>query len=367
MHQAAPIRVVFGERSLDRVPDEVATLGLRRVLMIAGGAAAAAGDRVAAMLGSRAAGRFDRVAPHVPEPLLADAVQTARSAGADGLCSVGGGSATGLAKAVAVALDLPIVAVPTSYAGSEATAVYGVTGAGSKRTATDPRAQVRTVVYDPLLTVDLPARVTAASAFNALAHAVAALTSRAYHPIAALYAAEAARLLVPALPAALADPGDRTARGELLWGGWLAGSALSAAGTGLHHRLCHVLGGCDAGPGRLTAGSAGATPAGGRHRLVHADLHAVLLPYTLAADEALDRSGLAGLLGPDPVAGLRELAQTAGLPDRLAAIGVPAGELAAAAAEVADRVDRHHPRHGDAAWFGALLADAHHPTEGATP
>lgn len=347
VHEAPAVRVVFGDGSLDRVPAEVAALDRHRALVIAGGAASGPGDRLAARLGPRAAGRFSRIAPHAPEPLIAEAVATARAAGADALCSVGGGSATGLAKAAAVALDLPIVAVPTTYAGSEATAAYGTTGTDPttgeerKRTVTDPRARVRTVVYDPELTVDLPPRTSAASAYNALAHAVAALTAPAYHPMPALYAAEAVRLITRALPAVLRHPADRAARGELLWASWLAGSSLAGAGTGLHHRLCHVL--------------------GGRYRLVHADLHAVLLPYTVAWDEALDLAPVARLLGADPAGRLRELAATAGLPDRLAAIGAPADGLAGAAAEAAERIDPQHPRHGDADWFRGLLAHAYQP------
>ncbi|HSI93719.1 MAG TPA: iron-containing alcohol dehydrogenase, partial [Jiangellaceae bacterium] len=174
VHQAPAVRVVFGAGRLDRLPAECTTVGMSRVLVIAGGSAAAAGDRARRLLGPLAAGRFAQVVQHVPEQLVTDAVAAAKSAGADGLCSIGGGSATGLAKAVAVELDLPIAAVPTTYAGSEATAIFGITGE-RKRTTADPRARPRTVIYDPVLTTGLPARATAASGFNALAHAVAAL------------------------------------------------------------------------------------------------------------------------------------------------------------------------------------------------
>lgn len=333
VHEAAPARVVFGPGSLARVPDETAALGLRRVLVITGGSAAPAGQQVHLWLGDHAAGWFGKVAQHVPEELVAEAAEQAREASPDGLCSVGGGSATGLAKALAVMLDLPVVAVPTTYAGSEATSVYGVTGE-RKRTASDLRVRPRTVVYDPTLTTGLPARATAASGFNALAHAVAALAGPAYQPVARLFAAKAIRLIAGALPVAVQDPDDLDARGDLLWAAWLAGSALSAAGPGLHHRLCHVL--------------------GGGFRLVHAEVHAVLLPHTVAHDGRLDREVLRRALGGDPGTVLRVLARRTGVPTDLAAIGLPPDALDPAAEQAAAAVGGHDP-----AWFRALLDRAY--------
>lgn len=334
VHEAPATRVVFGPGSLDRVPAEAAALDLRRVLVIAGGSAAGAGDRLAERLGHRAAGRFRDVAQHVPERLVAAAVDAADAAGADGVCSIGGGSATGLAKAVAVARGLPVVAVPTTYAGSEATPVYGITGA-RKHTATDPRARPRTVVYDPALTTSLPPAATATSGFNALAHAVAALSGPAYDPVARLYAAEAVATLVQALPVAVRDPGDVAARGELLWAAWLSGSALAATGTGLHHRLCHVL--------------------GGSFGLVHAEVHAVLLPHCVAADPGGDPDALGRVFGGEPAAAIRDLARRTGVPPDLAAVGLPADVLDPAARQAAETIGTH-----DHTWFRALLDRAHH-------
>ena len=340
-HDAPAARIVLAPGSIDRVPSECARLGLRNVLVIAGGAAGAAGDRVADLLGRACAGRVRRVAQHVPEALAADAVARAKAAGADGLCCIGGGSATGLAKAVAVELDLAIVAVPTTYAGSEATAVYGITGE-RKRTASDERARPSTIIYDAALSTGLPARTSAASGCNALAHAVAALSGRTYDPLAMMYAAEAVRLISRALPTAVDHPRDLAARGDLLWASWLAGSALSATGTGLHHRLCHVL--------------------GGSYRLVHADVHAALLPHTVARDPDLDLTSLAaalGLSGADSgrvAATLAEFARSVGAQTGLAALGLPADRLDEAAHEAAKTVGGHDP-----SWFRDLLDQAYHP------
>jgi maleylacetate reductase len=353
-HRAAPARVVFGAGAVRRIPDESAALGLHRVLVMAGGSAAAIGERLVQALGSRAAATFTRVAPHVPEEVVEQATTAARSAGADGLCSIGGGSATGLAKAVAASLDLPIMAVPTTYAGSEATPIYGITGQQGKHTATDPRVVPRTVVYDPELTVGLPARATAASAFNALAHATAALSASTYDPVAHLYATEAIRLITPALPVAVRTPADLDARGDLLWAAWLAGSALAATGAGLHHKLCHLL--------------------GGRYALVHAEVHAVLLRHTVACDTAgtvacdtagtvaCDTAGtvavaraLGGRTAADAVDILGELADRVGVPGDLAAIGLPADALDELARQAADIIGGHDPT-----WFRDLLDRAYH-------
>lgn len=379
VHERLPGRAVFGSGTFAQVPAEAEALGCARVLVIAGGSTAAIGSRLADAFGVRGAGHFDRVAQHVPESLVAEAREAVAYVRADGLCSVGGGSATGLAKAVAVERGLPIVAVPTTYAGSEATPVYGVTGE-RKRTGRNPMALPRTIVYDPTLTTGLPPRPTAASGFNALAHAVTALCAPAVDPtaggptaggstagphasaggppaggpaarpnapagdpVAALYAEEAVRRLAGTLPTAVRQPDDLDARGELLYGAYLAASGLASVGTGLHHRLCHAV--------------------GGRCRLVHADVHALLLPYTVAADETLTAEGLRRLaraLGADdPVAGLRALAGEVGLPDSLAAIGTPADELDTIAADAAAAVPDGHPRVGDQAWLRALLDDAY--------
>lgn len=337
VHAWWPGRVVFGPGAVARVAEECSRLGPRHTLVIAGGSAAAAGDRVAAELGAGAASRWARVAPYVPEALVAETTAAARARGTELLCCLGGGSATGLAKAVAVALDLPIVAVPTTYAGSEATHIYGITGE-QRRVRRDPRALPRVVVYDPALTTGLPARVTATSGGNALAHVVAVLCGAGSDPFALLHAEEGLRLLARHLPTAVASPSDLDARGALLVGAHLAGRALAAAGGGLHHRLCHLI--------------------GGRHPLVHAGLHAVLLPYTVAWDPALSAGGrarVAALLdAPDAAEGLWRLTRDLGVPAGLGAIGLEAGVLDGLASAAAAELGA-----GDARWFRGLLDAAY--------
>jgi maleylacetate reductase len=336
VHTQPPARVVFGPGRLDSTPAECAALGMTRVLVIAGGAATGPGDRVETLLGDTAAGRIAQVAQHVPEQLADEACRTADEVNADGLCCVGGGSATGLAKAMARTSRWPIVAIPTTYAGSEATPIYGVTGE-RKRTGTDDHVRPRTVIYDPELTVGLPRAATAASGFNALAHAIAALTGGSADPLARLQAREAIRLIRSALPVATSRPDDLGARGELLWAAWLSGSALAVAGTGPHHRLCHAL--------------------GGRFGLVHADTHAVLLPHTVALDPGLDLAALDGALDDDPPHTLRELASEVGAPQRLPLDHMDSNQLA----EVVRVASEATP---DPVWIRELLEIVTKPTGG---
>jgi maleylacetate reductase len=339
-YDALPGRVVFGPGAVDRLGEEVDRLGARRVLAIAGGRAI---DGLVRRLGDRWAGSFTDVQQHVPVEVAARAVTAARELETDCLVAMGGGSSTGLAKAVALEHPAPIVAVPTTYSGSEATPIYGLTGPDGKRTGRDLRVLPRAVVYDPTLTVGLPAAVTGPSGMNALAHCVEALYAPGANPVTSPLAEEGARVLHRGLPRAVADPADLAARSDALLGAWLAGAALAAAGVGIHHQLCHLL--------------------GGNYRLPHAELHAVMLPHavrfvTPAARPQLDR--LAAVLGVDDAAGgLWDLARRLGTPAGLAELGLPEAELDRAAAQAVATVVQT-PRRAGVTELRALLDDAWH-------
>jgi alcohol dehydrogenase class IV len=310
-------RVLFGPGALARVPEESSRLGAAAVMLVASGSAKPHADQLAAALGRRLATRIDGVAQHVPEQLAAEALRLAGDAGADGLVSVGGGSATGLAKAVARGTGAPILAVPTTYAGSEMTPVWGVTAGGRKTTGSDPAVRPRTVVYDPLLTLSLPPPVTAASGMNAAAHCATTLAAGAAGPLDALFAEQGLRALAASLPACVDRPGDLAARLEALRGAWLAGLALAGAGTGLHHRACHVL--------------------GGGFGLPHAEVHAAVLPHAVAL--GADPDGLARVaaaLGADDApGGLWDLARRTGATQGLRQLGLGRDDLDAATDRVA--------------------------------
>ena len=338
VYDALPGRVVFGVGSVEHLGQEVDRLGAGRVLAIAGKRAI---DGLVERLGGRWAASFTDVQQHVPVEAAARAVAAASEAGADCLVAMGGGSATGMAKAVALERQVPIVAVPTTYAGSEVTPIYGLTGPEGKRTGRDPRVLPRTVVYDPALTTGLPAQVTGPSGMNALAHCVEALYAPGANPITSLLAEEGARALHRGLPGAVADPGDLAARSDALLGAWLAGTALAAAGIGIHHQLCHLL--------------------GGAYRLPHAELHAVVLPHAVhfvapAARPQLAR--LAGGLGTEDVAGgIWDLGRELGTPASLAELGLAEAELDRAAAQAVARVVQT-PRRAGVSELRALLEAA---------
>ncbi len=270
VHDTPASRVVFGVGSRRRVSAEVDHLGATRVLLVAGSHEQTYADDLAADLGERLAGRFTDIAMHVPVEVARAAAAAAAEVDADCLLALGGGSAIGTAKAVARESGLPIVAVPTTYAGSEMTPIWGLTESGRKTTGRDLRVLPAAVVYDPELTLSLPADLSAASGMNALAHLVEALYAPAVSPVVLLAAEEGVTALARALPGVVADPTDITARSEAMYGAWLAGWALGVCGMGVHHKICHAL--------------------GGTWNLPHAQTHSAVLAYATAfnADAAPD-------------------------------------------------------------------------------
>lgn len=341
-YTAHPARVVFGAGALRRLPDEVERLGARRALVLATPEQADSAARVAALLGERAAGIFAAAAMHVPVETARAARAEAARLGADCAVAIGGGSTTGLAKAIALESSLPVVAVPTTYAGSEVTPIWGLTERGVKKTGRDPRVLPRVVVYDPELTLSLPPGLTVTSALNAVAHAAEGLYAHDGNPIAALMAEEAIRAFAAALPRLAAAPQDLDARGDALYGAWLAGTVLGAVAMGLHHKLCHTL--------------------GGSFGLPHAEVHAVILPHAMAYNAAAAPQAMARIaraLGADDApGGLFALARAHGAPTSLAALGMPADGLARAA-ELAAAAPYPNPRPLERDALRALLQRAH--------
>ena len=344
VYQAPATRVIFGPGTVARLPDEVAQLGATRALVLSTPEQRASAERVAVLLGPRAAGVFDRAAMHVPIEAAREARAEAQRLGADCAVAIGGGSTTGLGKAIALESGLPIVAVPTTYAGSEMTPIYGLTEGGLKKTGRDERVRPRTVIYDPELTLGLPLAMTVTSAFNAIAHAAEGLYAPDVNPVIALMAEEGIRASAAALPPLQRDPRDLDARSDALYGAWLCGTVLGAITMGLHHKLCHTL--------------------GGSFNLPHADVHTVVLPHALAynasaAPEALARVARALGLRHDGDAplGLQALARSLGAPTSLAAIGMPADGLDRAA-DLAVQNQYANPRPLERSALRALLQRA---------
>src|SRR5262245_12709030 len=315
VHDIPGQRVVFAPGAVARVGDEAGRLGLSRALVIATpGSGARLGGRLIEILGARAAGLHAQAVLHVPKPVAEAGV--AAASGVDGLVAGGGGAAIGLAKIIARDLGLPIIAVPSTYSGSEATAIWGLSDGERKFTGKDARVLPRTIVYDPDLTLPLPPAVSAASAMNAIAHCVEGLWVADTTPFLTALAVDAVRRFGAHLPRVVADGSDREARAQCLLAAWLAGTVLTA-GTGLQHKLAHVLGGLG---------------------LPHAETPAIILPHVTqfnlaAAPEARER--LAGALGGEPADELAVMLAGFPIARRLGEVGLDRGKIDLVATEVA--------------------------------
>ncbi|WP_354686566.1 maleylacetate reductase [Cupriavidus necator] len=351
IYQTHPQRVVFRAGGLASLGDEAAALGARKLLVLCTAPQRDLAERAAAVLGARCAGIFDGAVMHVPVEQARLARACAAELGADGVVAIGGGSTIGLGKAIALESDLPILAVPTTYAGSEMTPIYGLTDGGLKRTGRDARVLPRTVLYDPDLTLGLPVPVSVTSGINAIAHAAEGLYGADRTPVSDWMCREGIAALGRALPVIATLPGEpdsaavRTARGDALYGAWLCGAVLGSVSVGLHHKLCHTL--------------------GGSYNLPHAEVHTIVLPHALAynapaAPEAMAAIaaalGRAGASGPQAVF---DLAASLGAPVALRELGMREQDLDRAC-ELALQAQYPNPRPLAAAGIRALLDDAFH-------
>jgi maleylacetate reductase len=339
-YELPPRRVVFGPGAADRLAGEVDRLGVSRALLVA--SRRLSGELVR-RLGRRCAGSFTEVVQHVPVETATAAREVARQLGADCLVACGGGSAVGLAKAVALERPLPIVALPTTYAGSEMTPIWGLTTGRRKQTGRDRGVAPAVVIYDPVLTLGMPARLTGSSGMNAVAHCVEGLYGPGANPVTDALATDGLRRLAGGLAVSVREPADLEARGQALLGAHLAGSVLAVAGVAIHHQLCHLL--------------------GGALGLDHADLNAVVLPHAVRfVAPAVPRqlAMVAAALGAEPAQGagaLYDLARTLGTPSSLAELGMTAAELGPLAASAAARVSQR-PRPAGPQQLRALLEAA---------
>src|SRR3954470_21994770 len=308
VYEALPTRVVFGSGTIARIRAEIERLGARRALVLSTpGRGEGLADEVSSLLANLSAGIHAGAVMHTPIDATEKALNVVRERAADALVAVGGGSTTGLGKALALRTDLPQVVVPTTYAGSEMTPILGETKDGVKTTQRTLKVLPEVVIYDVDLTLGLPAAISGTSGMNAIAHAVEALYAVDRNPVISLLAEDGIAALARALPRISEDPQDRVARSDALYGAWLCGTCLGGVSMALHHKLCHVL--------------------GGAFDLPHAETHTVILPHATAynagaAPEAMAR--VARALGrPDPPRALFELAGRLGAKRSLRDLGMP--------------------------------------------
>lgn len=308
-----PARVIFGKGSLQQLEAEIDRLGSRRALVLSTPEQRDQAERIAKILGERAAGIFDKAVMHVPIETAREAREIARELGADCAVAIGGGSTTGLGKAIALESGLPILAIPTTYAGSEMTPVYGLTENGIKKTGKDPRVLPRTVIYDPELSATLPVGLSVMSGMNAIAHAAEGLYAQDGNPVMSLIAEEGIRAMAEGLEQVTKAPDDLDARSDCLYGAWLCSTVLGNVGMALHHKLCHTL--------------------GGSFNLPHAQTHTVVLPHAIsynasAAPDAAARIVRALRVKHNSAGGaLYDLAEKLGAPMTLRELGLTEEDL----------------------------------------
>ena len=309
-HTASASRIVFARGARRQLSDELDRLSVSKAVVLSTSHQAINAKTIAELLGSQAAGVFSAAAMHTPVEVTATAMARVEALGADGVVSFGGGSTTGLGKAIAARTGLPQVVIPTTYAGSEVTPVLGETENGLKTTRTGPEILPETVIYDPDLTDTLPVSLAVTSGLNAMAHAAEGIYARDGSPLFTAIAVEALGALHDALPTIVADPGDKEARDHALYGAWLCGTVLGGVGMSIHHKLCHTL--------------------GGTLDLPHAATHAIMLPHTIdfveqAVPEAL--APASRLLGLRAGQALYDFAGELGAPRTLKQLGVTEADI----------------------------------------
>lgn len=305
------LRVRFGIGVRHDLVAEIARLECRRALILTTPEQANVAEEFAVLCCDHAVGTFTRARMHTPTDISEEATAYAREIGADCLVAIGGGSTTGLGKAIALRTDLPQIVVPTTYAGSEATAILGQTENGVKTTLTSTKVQPEVILYDAELVRSLPVGMTVTSALNAMAHAAEGLYAQNRTPLTTLMALEGLRAFRDALPRVLKDPSNLKARGETLYGAWLCGTVLGQVGMALHHKLCHTL--------------------GGSFDLPHAETHAVILPHAIAYNSTAARDELRPLAelfgGGEPGTELYNFASASHAPMALKDLGLKESDL----------------------------------------
>lgn len=305
------VRVLFGAGQRRRVADAVHRLGKSRALILSTPEQSDMATALATVLGGAAAGIFCRAAMHTPVAVTQEALAHLVQCKADCLVAIGGGSTTGLSKALAFRTDLPQIVIPTTYAGSEATPILGQTENGVKTTLSDPRVLPEVILYDPELVVSLPTAMTVTSGLNAMAHAAEALYAKNRTPASDALAMKGLDAFVSGLPRVLQAPDDLEAREQTLRGAWACGTVLGQVGMGLHHKLCHTL--------------------GGSFDLPHAQTHAIILPHAIAYNARSAGAALAPVTtllgGQNAGTALYAFAKSLGAPLALRDLGLKEADL----------------------------------------
>ncbi len=339
-YAGSPARILFGSGRSAEVSSAVEALGCRRALVLATPHQKADAEALSDRLGTLSVGVFSGAVMHTPVDVTDEALKLVKDTEADCVVSLGGGSTTGLGKAIAYRTDLPQVVIPTTYAGSEVTPILGQTEGGRKTTVRNASILPEIVIYDPDLTLGLPVGMSVTSGLNAMAHAIEGLYAQDRNPVSTLMALDGLRAFRDSLPVLVKSPEDTDARAEALYGAWLCGTVLGTVGMALHHKICHTLGGSFDTP--------------------HAETHAVMLPHTAAFNAEAARAELAAaaeLFGGSIGGGLWDFAKSIGAPLSLKDFGLVEADLDRAA-DIAVENPYWNPRPIDRASIRTLLQNA---------
>ncbi|TWU76298.1 hypothetical protein ED733_005568 [Metarhizium rileyi] len=345
-YNGLPGRVIFGSGSVEKLPAEMERLGVSRPLVLSTPGRSPFANQLSHMIQDASitvAGTFTHAEPHTPTSVTDKAAVVLESVAADCVVSIGGGSVVGLGKAVSIRTGVPHISIPTTYSGSEVTPILGETHDGVKTTRSDPKALPAVVIYDADFTMTLPPSLCSTSGINAIAHAIEALYAANGNPMISLLALEGIKALAEALPRIIQDPGSRAPRDDALYGAWLCGTVLGSSSMGLHHKLCHVLGGSLALP--------------------HAETHAVVLPHALSynAPAITDQMAKLAAVLPgsdgDALHGLELLLDKLQVPRALRDLGMKEGDVVKAT-EMATGNQYPNPRALEPEWIGELIRRA---------
>ena len=350
MHQfeynVLPSRVIFGSGSVNKLPDEIKRLNASRPVILSTSGRSNFADQISAVIKGASievAGVFPKAKQHTPTQVSEEAAAYLKQLSADCVVSIGGGSVIGLGKAVSIRTGVPHICLPTTYSGSEMTPILGETKDGKKTTTSDAKILPAVVIYDADFTASLPPAVSSTSGINAMAHAVEALYAKNTNPIIFLLSLEGTKALVDSLPTIAADPSSKDARDLALYGSWLCGTALGSTNMGLHHKLCHVL--------------------GGSFGLPHAETHTIMLPHTLAYNAPCIPDSMAKLASAfpgsngDALRGLEQLLDRLKVTRSLKDIGFKESDIDKAV-EIATASQYPNPRALETDGIRALLRRA---------
>lgn len=341
--QINPAKIIFEDGAIKKTAKAVKDMGCSKALVLSTPHQSDQAHGVGELIGELCAGTYTNATMHTPTDVTMEALGALQSAGADCTIAIGGGSTTGLGKALAYRTDMPQIVIPTTYAGSEVTPILGQTEDGVKTTVSHPKILPEVVIYDPELTYGLPVAMSVTSALNALAHAAEALYAQNRNPITSLQAREGIEALIGALPEITVNPKSPSGRRNALYGAWLCGTVLGSVGMALHHKLCHTL--------------------GGTFDLPHAETHAIILPHAVAFNEVavpVLLQPIAAKLGSASAGtGLYDYAKTVSAPTALKDLGMPEDGIERAA-NLAVSNPYWNPRTFERSHVRRIIENAYH-------